>query len=209
MLFKKGGGNVSHTVAPYFRVAYRVYAAAKTDLIFLEYKDWLCIFITRSLYSTTERLCRILHNHSMVSSANSKMDKNSAFTARFIEACGTAEPSGVQRLLNISYQAAKNYLHGRLPQTEILIKIAERTSCSIDWLLTGRGKKFLDGASQKDTPVSTGQFEELVRRVKVEVINEISGSQNAGGPKIVRLQPSELMSEKVLDEVETLTGSQP
>ncbi|MBK7392326.1 MAG: hypothetical protein IPI64_03365 [Chloracidobacterium sp.] len=137
------------------------------------------------------------------------MDKNSAFTARFIEACGTAEPSKVRLLLNISYQAAKNYLNGRLPQTEVLIKIAERTSCSIDWLLTGRGKKFLDGSSPQNTPVSTGQFDELVRRVKVEVINEMSGSQNAGGPVIVRLQPSELMSEKVLDEVETLTGSQP
>ena len=29
MQFKKGGGNVSHTVAPYFRVAYGVYTAAK------------------------------------------------------------------------------------------------------------------------------------------------------------------------------------
>ena len=76
-----------------------------------------------------------------------------------------------------------------------------------DWLLTGRGKKFLDGSSPQNTPLSTGQFDELVRRVKVEVINEMSGSQNAGGPVIVRLQPSELMSEKVLDEVETLTGS--
>ena len=137
------------------------------------------------------------------------MDKNSAFTARFIEACGTAEPSKVRQVLNISYQAAKNYLHGRLPQTDVLITIAERTSCSIDWLLTGRGKKFLDAATPLDTPISTGQFDELVRRVKVEVINELNGSQNAGGPKIVKLQPSELMSEKVLDEVETLTGSQP
>ena len=137
------------------------------------------------------------------------MDKNSAFTARFIEACGTDEPAGVQRLLNISYQAAKNYLHGRLPQTEVLLTIAERTSCSIDWLLTGRGKKFFDGVSPQDTPISTGQFDELVRRVKVEVINEMSGSQNAGGPRIVRLQPSELISENVLHEVETLTGSPP
>ena len=137
------------------------------------------------------------------------MDKNSAFTARFIEACGSAEPSKVRLLLNISYQAAKNYLNGRLPQTEVLITIAERTSCSIGWLLAGRGKKFLDGPSPQDTPISTGQFDELVRRVKVEVINEMSGSQNAGGPRIVRLQPSELMSEKVLDDVETLTGSQP
>ena len=35
---KKGGGNVSHTVAPYFRVAYRVYAAAKSDLFLVNTK---------------------------------------------------------------------------------------------------------------------------------------------------------------------------
>ena len=144
----------------------------------------------------------------MVSSANSTMNKNSAFTARFIEACGTTEPSKVRLLLNISYQAAKNYLHGRLPQTEVLIRIAERTSCSIDWLLTGRGKKFLDGAIPQDTPISTGQFEELVRRVKVEVINEMLGSQLTTQPKIVVLQSDKLRSEKATEPT-TLSESNP
>ncbi len=31
MQFKKSGGNVSHTVSPYFRVAYRAYAVAKLN----------------------------------------------------------------------------------------------------------------------------------------------------------------------------------
>ena len=137
------------------------------------------------------------------------MVKNIEFIERFIEACGTSQPSKIARLLNISYQTAKNYLHGRLPQSDVLVSISMSTSYSIDWLLTGRGKKFLDDVLPQDTPIATGQFEESVRRICVEVINEMNGSREAAQPKIVRLQSSELLSEKVMDEATTLTGRQP
>ena len=137
------------------------------------------------------------------------MDKNHAFVTRFIEACGTSEPAKIQRLLNISYQTAKNYLQGRLPQSDVLISISQHTSCSIDWLLTGRGKKFIEDVRPQHTPIPTGQIEDSVRRICVEVINEINGSQSAAQPKVVVLQSSELMSEKVTDDAKTLTGRQP
>ena len=137
------------------------------------------------------------------------MGKNSDFVARFVEACGTSEPAKVQRLLNISYQAAKNYLQGRLPHSDVLILIAQRTSYSIDWLLTGRGKKIVDDVWTQDTPILTGQIEDSVRRICVEVINEINGRQKEAQPKVVVLQSSELMSEKVMDEANALTGRQP
>jgi hypothetical protein len=137
------------------------------------------------------------------------MGKKTDFISRFVEACGTAEPARVQRLLNISYQAAKNYLDGRLPHPDVLIKISERTSYSIDWLLTGRGKKIVDDLSPQDKPLLTGQIEDSVRRICVEVINEFNGRQEIGQPKVVVLQSSELMSEKVLDESKTLTGREP
>ena len=137
------------------------------------------------------------------------MGKNSDFVARFVEACGTSEPAKVQRLLNISYQAAKNYLQGRLPHSDVLILIAQRTSYSIDWLLTGRGKKIVDNVWTQDTPVLTGQIEDSVRRICVEVINEINGRHEEAQPKVVVLQSSELMSEKVMDEANALTGRQP
>ena len=137
------------------------------------------------------------------------MNKNLDFINRFIEACGTSEPAKIKRLLNISYQTAKNYLQGRLPQSDVLITIRERTSCSIDWLLTGRGKKFIQEARSLDTPVLTGQFKESVREICVEVINEMNGSQRPAQPKIVVLQSRDLMSEKVTDETPTLTGRQP
>ena len=138
-----------------------------------------------------------------------QMRKNPEFIARFIEACGTSEPADIQRLLNISYQAAKNYLQGRLPQTDVLISISERTSYSIDWLLTGRGKKIIENVTRQDTPIHTGQIEESVRRICVEVINEMTGSQVAAQPKVVVLQSSELLSEKATEEANAFTGRQP
>ena len=137
------------------------------------------------------------------------MKKNFQFIARFIEACGTPEPAKIQRLLKISYQSAKNYLEGRLPKPDFLISISNRTSCSIDWLLTGRGKKFVGSDTPRDTPILTGQMEAFVRRVCVEVINEMNGSQETAHPKVVVLQSSELMSEKVMDRANTFTGTKP
>jgi predicted transcriptional regulator len=138
------------------------------------------------------------------------MKYNSGFAERFAEACGTGRAAKIQRSLNISYQAAKNYLNGRLPRPEILLLISDRTGGSIDWLLTGRGKKFLNDAPAVDTPLSAGQIA-LVRTICVEVINEVNGHQKPqpGHSRIVRLHSSELMSEKVPDEAVTLTGSQP
>jgi hypothetical protein len=136
------------------------------------------------------------------------MKDNSGFAIRFAEVCGTGRVSKIQRLLNIPYQSAKNYLNGRLPRPEVLMLISERTGCSIDWLLTGRGKKFLNEPVSQDTPLSTGQIS-MVRNICVEVINEMNGAQPTGQSRIVRLQSSELMSEKVADEAVTSTGSQP
>ena len=123
--------------------------------------------------------------------------KKAEFAARLIEACGTREPAAISRLLGISYQAAKNYLEeGRFPKAEILIVIAECTGCSIYWLLTGKGKKFLDLSMQESAPLPPGQDEAFVRRVCVEVINETFGEQ----PRVVVLPPASLREEKVADE---------
>ena len=141
----------------------------------------------------------------MSSGANIKKMK-AGFVGRFVEMCGTDEPAEIQRSLNLPYQTVRNYLLGRLPNADMLMHIAERTSCSIDWLLTGRGKKFISEAPAIDTPLATGQMETFVRRICVEVINELSGRQVPAAGKIVVLQSSDLLSEKVPDEVPSLTG---
>jgi hypothetical protein len=137
------------------------------------------------------------------------MKKHQQFVERFIEVCGTSRPAEIQRLLKVPYQSIRNYLDGRLPNAEMLITISERTSCSIGWLLTGKGKKFVKSTPSQDTPLPPGQIEHLVRKVCVEVINEIALREEMAQPKIVVLQSSELMSEKAPDEAKTFTGRKP
>lgn len=137
------------------------------------------------------------------------MSENAEFIRRFVEVCGTSKPAEIARLLDIPYQSAKNYLNGRIPNAAALVSISESTSCSIDWLLTGRGKKFLDEAPPQDTPLPARQLEAIARRVFVEVINEMNVSDVRAQQRIVRLQSSELMSEKVMDESRTLTVREP
>ena len=119
------------------------------------------------------------------------------FVERFVEVCGTSEPAKIQRLLDISYQAAKNYLQGRLPDSYVLRTIAQRTPYSINWILTGEGEKLVSRSIEENTPLSAGQIRDLVRSECVEVINEILGSREATQQKIVVLQSGSLKSEKV------------
>jgi hypothetical protein len=124
-------------------------------------------------------------------------DEKNSFILRFVEVCGTSEPAKIQRLLDISYQAAKNYLQGRLPDSYVLRTVAERTPYSINWLLTGKGEKLLSSPAQGDTPLSSDQIRDLIRSECVEVINELLGSRESTQQKVVVLQSGSLKSEKV------------
>jgi hypothetical protein len=126
-------------------------------------------------------------------------DEKFEFTQRFIEVCGTSEPAKIQRLLNISYQAAKNYLRGRLPDPIVLRTIAERTPYSLHWLLTGHGPKLVSAPDRmsEDTPLTARQVRELVRVECVEVINELMRSRESTQQKVVVLPSESVKSEKV------------
>jgi hypothetical protein len=121
------------------------------------------------------------------------------FITRFVEVCGTSEPAKIQRLLDISYQAAKNYLQGRLPDSYVLRTIAERTPYSR--LLTGKGEKLVSSPATEDTPLSASQIRDLIRSECVEVINELLGSRESAQQKVVVLQSGSLKSEKVKDSL--------
>ena len=124
-------------------------------------------------------------------------EEKKVFVERFVEVCGTSEPAKIQRLLDISYQAAKNYLQGRLPDSYVLRTIAQRTPYSINWLLTGVGEKLVSTPVELDTPLSARQIRDLIRSECVEVINEILGSREATQQKVVVLPSGSLKSEKV------------
>lgn len=128
-------------------------------------------------------------------------DENNNFTGRLIEVCGTSEPAKIQRLLDISYQAAKNYLQGRMPDSSVLITIANRTPYSIHWLLTGQGEKLVAQSQEIDTPLSAHQIRVLVREECGKVINELLvDSRRTTQQKVVVLQSANLKSEKIKEQ---------
>jgi predicted transcriptional regulator len=134
-------------------------------------------------------------------------EENFAYIGRLIEICGSSQPSKVARLLNISYQAAKNYLQGRLPDSNVLSAIAEQTPYSIHWLLTGQGKKFVERTIGEDTLPLSDQLREFVRRECRELINElINGHSIPVQTKTVVLTSEQVMQEKVLKESVTFSA---
>lgn len=136
-----------------------------------------------------------------MSSKKSKNLKNFSFKERFIEVCGSNQPTEIAQLLKISYQAAKNYLQGRLPDTKVLTVIAEKTPYSLNWLLTGEGEKFIKPSLNQDTLLLADQIRTMVREVCVEVIGEmLSGQNDSTQQKIVVLASEQIKEEKVLDE---------
>ena len=136
------------------------------------------------------------------------VEKN-AFVERFIEVCGSSQPVEIAQLLNISYQAAKNYLQGRLPDTKVLITISEETPYSIHWLLTGNGEKFLTSPANEDTNILTDQIRAFVRQTCLEIIGEVlSNQKDSTQQKTVVLTSKNIMEEKILDESSVFSGKQ-
>jgi transcriptional regulator with XRE-family HTH domain len=80
------------------------------------------------------------------------VESRSDFQGRLKDACESEEPAEIARKLGIPYQTVKNYLGGRLPAADVLIRISDTTNVSIHWLLTGVGPKQVD-----DLAVSGGR----------------------------------------------------
>ena len=60
----------------------------------------------------------------------------------------------VARQLKIPHATVRNYYLGRLPAPEVLIKIANETSVSLNWLLTGVGDMY----GGQRPPIGLGKF---------------------------------------------------
>ncbi|MCD9186562.1 MAG: helix-turn-helix domain containing protein [Pyrinomonadaceae bacterium] len=104
---------------------------------------------------------------------NKTDNKTREFRNRLIELCGTNQPAELAQKMDISYQAARNYLNGRLPETNVLLMIAEKTKCSIHWLLTGEGKKFISEQDNLNTLIISDQMKAFVREQCLEVFSEL------------------------------------
>ncbi|MGI9055732.1 MAG: hypothetical protein ACR2F2_08020 [Pyrinomonadaceae bacterium] len=136
-----------------------------------------------------------------MSSRKLKKIEKEEFAGRFAEVCGTFEPAKISRLLDISYQAARNYLEGRLPDASVLLAIAEKTPFSIHWLLTGRGDKLADNRENKEEKIFFEKICEASKEGCTIALQEAFG-ENARipAPKTVSLDKSEVRSEKSKEE---------
>lgn len=131
--------------------------------------------------------------------------ENSHFVARFIEVCGGSQPAEIARLLNISYQAAKNYLQGRLPDSNVLMSIAEQTSYSIHWLLTGNGEKYVKINLEKDTLKLSDEFKALIKEECQKNVEEIlSHSKENVQAKVIVLKSENIKEEKIIQNSDTV-----
>lgn len=136
-----------------------------------------------------------------MSSEKTRSEKKNGYIERLIEICGTRQPNEVAQILDVSYQAARNYLNGRLPEAEVLLKISERTRYSIHWLLTGDGEKFVLRQDNLSTLLLSDQLKQLVRNQCLEIFNELFDNQReASQEKIVKLSSKQIKAEKKLDE---------
>ena len=90
---------------------------------------------------------------------------NREFVERLNRTFDNQSMADVARRLKIPHATVRNYYQGRLPAPEVLIKIANETGVSLNWLLTGSGDMY---GSQRP-PIGLGRFleekiEELVDR---------------------------------------------
>lgn len=134
--------------------------------------------------------------------------KNPDFVKRLVEICGTSQPLIACQKLDISYRSAKNYFHGRIPDIAVLIQISEKTSCSIHWLLTGKGDKFVNFNRNEDTLRLSAEMREFIRQECLELVKEVlrGDSQETVAEKVVVLNSSNIKEEKI-NEVAPLISS--
>lgn len=135
-----------------------------------------------------------------MSRRNLTYSENNNFVERLTEVCGTSKAAEISRLLDVSYQAAKNYLQGRLPDSNVLLTISERTPYSIHWLVTGEGKKFVEISEKKDREIFTDEMRAFVRRECLNLINEVLVKpKESVSQKVVVLSSDKIKEEKVID----------
>lgn len=70
------------------------------------------------------------------------MAEKSEFQDRLARIFDFGTMAEIARRLDLPHATIRNYFGGRLPSPEVLIKIAEATNVSLNWLLTGKGEMY-------------------------------------------------------------------
>lgn len=145
----------------------------------------------------------------MMSSRKLKNIEKNDFVKRFVEIFGTSEASEISRLLDISYQAARNYLDGRLPDAYVLLTIAEKTPYSIHWLLTGRGEKLADNVENTEEQILLDKMVDAAKQGCIIALQETLSEQSETAlPKTFVLKNTKVRSEKAREDLSSATFSE-
>lgn len=84
---------------------------------------------------------------------------NNEFQERLKQAFDFATMAEIARRIGVPHATVRNYFGGRMPAPEVLIKIANETHVSLNWLLIGTGEMYVGGAR----PLDLGKlFEEKI-----------------------------------------------
>lgn len=68
------------------------------------------------------------------------------FTERLKQAFDFASMADIARRIKVPHATIRNYFQGRMPAPDVLIKIANQTHVSLNWLLTGSGEMYVTGS---------------------------------------------------------------
>jgi len=89
---------------------------------------------------------------------------STTFSQRLSEAFDYANMAEIARRVGVPHATIRNYFQGRMPAPDVLIKIANETNVSLNWLLSGTGEMYLSGREPLD-------FDKLLER-KIEQVLE-------------------------------------
>ena len=94
---------------------------------------------------------------------------NLDFVTRLRSAFNDESMADVARRLKIPHATVRNYYQGRLPAPEVLVKIANETGVSLNWLLIGSGEKYAANAAS----IGLGRFlEEKIGQIIDQKLSE-------------------------------------
>lgn len=91
------------------------------------------------------------------------------FIERLKLAFGHGSMADIARRLELPHATIRNYFGGRLPAPDVLIKIANETNVSLNWLLLGTGDMYVRGGEPLDLgKLIDRRIEQVVERMLLE-----------------------------------------
>jgi len=108
-----------------------------------------------------------------------------AFEDRLKQAFNFDTMAVIARRLGIPHATVRNYFRGRMPAPDVLIKIANETNVSLNWLLIGSGEMFVNDAVKLD-------LGKLFNQRIEEIVNEKLGAWSSEPQElgVVDLKPA-------------------